>query len=230
MSSKRLNAIRNKIKKEDISYLEIGIENANTFRDVGAKYKVGVDPYPLCRPPLSMFGSQIKRMTSDQFFRSNEDVFDLVFIDGLHTYEQTYRDLLNTFLTSSSEVLILIDDVVPSDMFAASRSQLECQILKQAEGIENNFWMGDVFKLLPLLHNFHTEIKWATILEKSENPQLLVWRSRANSNLEIRDRSLEFAKVAHQFDYQGLFKDGIPDYFQCKTLEEALEVATSDFS
>ena len=230
MSSKRLNAIRNHIKKEDITYLEIGIENANTFRSVGAKYKVGVDPYPLCRPPLRMFGSLIKRMPSDQFFRSNEFVFDLAFIDGLHTYEQTYKDLLNTFLTSSSEVLILIDDVVPSDIFAASRSQLECQILKQNQGIENNYWMGDVFKLLPLLYNFHTGIKWATIIEKNENPQLLVWRSRANSDSEIRDMSLEFAEVAHLYEYKGVFKDGIPDYFQCKTLEEALEAVSSDFS
>ena len=229
MSSKRLNAIRNHIKKEDITYLEIGIENANTFRSVGAKYKVGVDPYPLCRPPLRMFGSLIKRMPSDQFFRSNEFVFDLAFIDGLHTYEQTYKDLLNTFFTSSSEVLILIDDVVPSDIFAASRSQLECQILKQNEGIENNYWMGDVFKILPLLSTFHTEISWVTIVEKDENPQLLLWRSPLASHTIIKDWSEEFTEIEGRYEYEELFKNGVPDYFRSKTFESALEIVKNEF-
>ena len=32
-------------------------------------------------------------MTSDQFFLQNDKNYDLVFLDGLHTYEQTIKDI-----------------------------------------------------------------------------------------------------------------------------------------
>ena len=229
MSSKRLNSIRKLIEKPEITYLEIGIENANTFRHVSAKRKIGVDPFPLCRPPLRAIGSLIARVTSDNFFIGNKETFDLVFIDGLHTYEQTYRDLLNSFLKGSKEVLILVDDVIPSDKYAAKRSQLECQVLKQENGIDNNFWMGDVFKILPLLSTFHTEISWVTIVEKDENPQLLLWRSPLASHTIIKDWSEEFTEIEGRYEYEELFKNGVPDYFRSKTFESALEIVKNEF-
>ena len=35
------------------------------------------------------------RMTSDSFFNQNKIIFDLIFIDGLHTAEQGFKDLIN---------------------------------------------------------------------------------------------------------------------------------------
>ena len=35
-------------------------------------------------------------MTSDEFFKSNNEFFDLIFLDGLHTYEQTIKDIDNS--------------------------------------------------------------------------------------------------------------------------------------
>ena len=34
-------------------------------------------------------------MTSDTFFKNNKDKFDVIFLDGLHTYEQTIKDINN---------------------------------------------------------------------------------------------------------------------------------------
>jgi len=47
--------------------------------------KVGVDPA----------SGETHCMTSDEFFANNKEVFDVVFIDGLHKYEQVHRDAIN---------------------------------------------------------------------------------------------------------------------------------------
>ena len=165
---------------------------------------------------------QIRPVTSEKFFKENSTVFDLVFVDGLHTYEQTYEDILNSFSTGSKECLILIDDVIPSDKYAALRSQLECQILKNENGIKNNYWMGDVFKILPLLSIFHSEIYWATILEKNENPQLLLWRSPEGKKAIIQNRLKEFKEIESNYNFSDVFQDGIPEYFRTMSIDDAI--------
>ena len=57
-------------------YLEIGCDKDQLFSKISLKKKIGVDPYS---------GGNIRK-TSDDFFLSNNKTFDLVFIDGLHTY------------------------------------------------------------------------------------------------------------------------------------------------
>jgi hypothetical protein len=59
-------------------YLEIGCQGNNLFDSVPATNKVGVDP---------VAGGTVRK-TSDDFFRENQQKFDVIFIDGLHTYEQ----------------------------------------------------------------------------------------------------------------------------------------------
>jgi hypothetical protein len=228
MSSKRLNLIRTIIKKDRINYLEIGIENANTFVNVQAEQKVGVDPFPLRKPPLRNRNMRIQRTTSEKFFKENSTIFDLIFVDGLHTYEQTYEDIINSFSTGSKECLILVDDVIPSDKFAALRSQLECQILKYENGIKNNYWMGDVFKILPLLSIFHSEISWATISEKNENPQLLLWRSPEGAKVVIENRLKEFKEIEGNYNFSDVFQDVIPEYFRIMSINDVLIQVQSD--
>lgn len=165
---------------------------------------------------------QIRRTTSNKFFAENSTVFDLIFIDGLHTYEQTYEDIINSFSTGSMGCLILVDDVIPSDKYAALRSQLECQILKHENGIKNNYWMGDVFKILPLLSIFHTELSWATISEKNENPQLLLWRSPEGTKAIIQNRINEFKEIESNYNFSDVFQNGMPEYFRIMPINDVL--------
>ena len=48
---------------------------------INCKKKVGVDP---------VSGGTI-RVTSDNFFRTNKEKFDCIFIDGLHKYAQVKK-------------------------------------------------------------------------------------------------------------------------------------------
>ena len=87
------------------SYLEIGVKDGDCFHAVEAPTRVAVDPHFAFRPPLgtrlrSVLGARTGtfyfQTTSDDFYRRAAHrfaPFDVVFVDGLHTYEQSYRDV-----------------------------------------------------------------------------------------------------------------------------------------
>ena len=52
-----------------------------------------------------------EKKTSDSFFLNNKLLFDIVYIDGLHTYEACTKDLLNSFKFLNVEGYMMIDDV-----------------------------------------------------------------------------------------------------------------------
>ena len=83
-----LKYIQEKIKKnnKNFSYLEIGVQNETVFKEIITSNKIGVDPV----------SGGTHKMTSDEFFDQNEKFFDLIFIDGLHEYNQCKKDLINS--------------------------------------------------------------------------------------------------------------------------------------
>jgi len=89
--------------RPDACYLEIGCDNNALFDAIPLAQKVGVDPEK---------GGNI-RMTSDDFFASNELAFDVIFIDGLHTYQQVRRDVSNAIKALSPGGWIALHDMVP---------------------------------------------------------------------------------------------------------------------
>lgn len=86
------------------SYLEIGCENDRNFNAVPVGKRTGVDPA----------SGGTHRMTSDAFFATNTDMFDFVFIDGLHTYEQVRRDVVNSLRFLEPGGIIAIHDMLPA--------------------------------------------------------------------------------------------------------------------
>ena len=72
-------------KKNYKSYLEVGCDNDENFSKIQIESKIGIDP---------LKGGTL-RMTSDEFFINNHQSFDIIFLDGLHTYEQTIKDIYN---------------------------------------------------------------------------------------------------------------------------------------
>ncbi len=84
-------------------YLEIGCANDTLFDSVMASNKTGVDPA----------SGGTHRMTSDTFFAGNKDRFDVIFIDGLHEYEQVRRDALNALTCLADGGYIGFHDLLP---------------------------------------------------------------------------------------------------------------------
>lgn len=106
------------------SYLEIGCDKDQSFSRININKKIGVDPKS---------GGTI-RDTSDNFFINNKDKFDIIFIDGLHHYEQVIKDIYNSLDILNDNGHILIHDCLPRT------------IAHQAIPRYRGSWNGDVWK------------------------------------------------------------------------------------
>ena len=123
----RLDMINYFIKKNDYkSYLEIGCDKNQIFSQITLNKKIGVDPYS---------GGNVRK-TSDDFFKENAEKFDLIFIDGLHVYDQVKRDIINSINFLNKEGVILVHDCLPDT------------IGKQAVPRYKMQWNGDVWKAI----------------------------------------------------------------------------------
>ena len=76
-------------------------------------------------------------MTSDDFFEINTKKFDVVFIDGLHEYQQVRRDALNSLKYLNDEGWIAFHDFLPANY-------LEQHMPRVGKGWP---WTGDCWKL-----------------------------------------------------------------------------------
>lgn len=115
---------KNKAKK----YLEIGCDYNETFDFVKVESKVGVDPNR---------GGNV-RLSSDMFFSNNHEYFDVIFIDGCHTYQQIRKDILNSLKCLNQNGIIIIHDMLPI---------AEKQVLPYHPDIWYPGWLGSAYKI-----------------------------------------------------------------------------------
>jgi SAM-dependent methyltransferase len=107
-------------------YLEIGCAGNGLFDSVPARHKTGVDP--------ERGGTH--RLTSDAFFAQAGDAkYDVIFIDGLHIYEQTRRDVTNALAHLAPGGWIAIHDMMPIDW------------LEEHVPCISGIWTGNVWKI-----------------------------------------------------------------------------------
>ena len=97
-------------KKKPEKYLEIGIQHGLNFDAINVIDKTGVEPFP------KRIQENVLTMFSNQFFESKKNTgakYDLIFIDGLHTEEQTWEDLKNSLDFLSENGIIVMHDALP---------------------------------------------------------------------------------------------------------------------
>jgi len=124
------------------SYLEIGVLYGDTWRRIKCDYKVGIDPIIT----NEMIGEKdIHETTSDQFFSWNQEYFDVIFIDGLHKYEQVQQDLENSLKFLNDDGAIILHDTMPPD----ARYATEKPTLISKSG--NPLWCGDAWRIFSWL-------------------------------------------------------------------------------
>jgi hypothetical protein len=111
-------------RKNYKNYLEIGCDQDQLFSKIKIEKKIGVDPAS---------GGTI-RETSDNFFKKNNIKFDIIFIDGLHEYDQVKKDINNSLLFLNNNGVIFLHDCMPRGFFY------------QAIPRSRSAWNGDVWK------------------------------------------------------------------------------------
>jgi hypothetical protein len=208
-SSRRINSISKEMNSNQLKYLEIGIAHGYTFEAIEIKNKTAVDPFPKCRIRKNENNnSRILAITSNKFFesRSLEELFNIIFIDGLHTFEQTYIDIINSLNVLSPSGIIILDDVVPGDKYSALPSIELCRKLRIENGEQLETWSGDVFKSLCMLKTMHPYLEIVTIISPN-HPQTLIW----NPKNYVNKIDLNFDKLRmnefNELDYESQFSD-----------------------
>lgn len=209
-SSRRLNALARGLHAD--RYLEIGVEYGYTLENVRVQRRVGVDPAPRFELSSLPGGIVFHELESDVFFAAldESETFDLAFLDGLHTFEQTTTDLFNT-LRHVPHGVALIDDTFPPNALAGLPELEESLSLQRDAAIEPLAWMGDVWKLVVLIDRYLPQLDFRTIVGGG-NVQTLVWR-RDHDQVIDGPSEAEMAEI-ETLSYDSVFTSGLPPSFR----------------
>jgi hypothetical protein len=204
-----------------VSYLEIGVNKGDTFFQVTAPYKVAVDPKFLFAPDSCQGpGLSFYEMTSDRFFMDlhasaveippfapEKPAWDIIFIDGLHTFEQSFRDFENSLEFSHDKTIWVLDDTVPADPYSAYPDLEKSIHYRHLAGLVGFPWHGDVFKTVFAIHEKYLDFSYCTIIEGS-NPQTVVWKTPKVFHRSMRrtDKDLSYYDYFDLIDEAALLR------------------------
>ena len=195
-------------------YLEIGVNRGITLNLVSVENKVGVDPCFRFDLESNSSGAELFKCTSDEYFdssRSDGHIFDLIYLDGLHEFNQTFRDFCNSLMFSHDNTIWLIDDTNPNSYEASLSSQKLAKDLRKSTGMTDNSWMGDVYKTIFAINRYFSCFSYATF---RGHGQTVVWKKqssncsidRVNANLDIS--SLDYAQfISHRDSVMNFIDD-----------------------
>ena len=194
--SDRHNII-NFVSKSENKYLEIGVETGYTFNNTHFVNKTGVDPSP------AFSSDKLVLKTSDEFFShlKEDNLFDIVFIDGMHQVEYVLKDLNNSIKHLSINGLILLDDIIPLNI----DEQLKIPLKHTYDnGILKTLipWTGDVWKVLYyILYSFNDKIELNYFYNSNHRGVAVL---KIKEKFYIKDSNID---VINKFDYVSDFKE-----------------------
>ena len=173
------------------SYLEIGCYKNDLFSKVICNNKIGVDP---------VSGGNIRK-TSDEFFKENDENFDIIFIDGLHHYEQVKNDINNSLKILNRDGMILLHDCLPNNVYQ--------QIIPRCVYV----WNGDVWKAIVECRtkkNIDTYTCYADngigVIFKRQNKNILNLDINDFKKLKFKDYFYNYKKYMNLINFDDLKK------------------------
>lgn len=198
-------------------YLEIGVHRGKTFFSISCKNKIAVDPafkispgtlFRSLRSDPGNFRNRYYLMTSDKFFEkkipnfSTDKFPDLVFIDGLHTFAASLRDVMNSLKYIKPQGSIVLHDCFPPNAAAATPAIS----LKKAAGMNipgwTGTWCGDVWKTIVYLKKKYGNVLIIDVLDDDMGLGIV----RLNNNYKKVDQELDvqlFSSV-NEMTYEDL--------------------------
>lgn len=189
------------------SYLEVGTFKGETFLALDFDNMVGVDPSPRFDiDPEKHKKHKTYRVKSDEYFLkfSQKEYFDLIFLDGLHTFEQTFRDFCACMGMVKKSTIVVIDDTVPNDYFSSLPDQNIAYAMRKKHGIEGYAWHGDTFKTMLAIHDFFPNWDYRTIIDNG-NPQTILFQA-PRSTFQLKWNNLEKITRATYLELQSNFE------------------------
>ena len=156
------------------TYLEIGVELGQSLLPIRARTKLGVDPNPIVpwrgritmalHNLLTQEKVRLLQMTSDEFFAQRDSILngqtiDVALVDGLHTYEQAYRDVIHCLEVLSPNGVIVMHDCNPATERMALRALSHAEALQVFPQDGDTRWCGDVWKSIVMLRSFHADLR-----------------------------------------------------------------------
>ena len=183
-SMNRVDVIRYLLSgRRHTSYLEIGVRRGDCFREIRAGCKVAVDPhFQIAKRHYwhwrNVISARYFECTSDAFFaeklgQCRVAPFDVIFIDGLHTYQQSFADVENSLRHLKPDGWIVLHDcnppcemaAVPATSYAEAKAKFG---LRESGGA----WNGDVWKTVVRLRSQACDLD-ITVLDCDEGLGLI---------------------------------------------------------
>jgi hypothetical protein len=188
----RFDVINNIIKiKKYKNYLEIGCFENENFDKIYIESKTGVDP---------VSGGTV-RDTSDNFFLKNQILYDIIFIDGLHIYNQVRKDIANSLKFLKPNGIIILHDCLP------------LKIRDQMVPRSHEHWNGDTWKALVevrTLENVDTYTILADnglgVVLKRKNRNILNLSNTNFKKLKFKDYYNNFNKFMNPIEFNQFIK------------------------
>lgn len=123
-------------------YLEIGVNTPSqpgyNWKGIEIELKHGVDPNV----------NTTYQVTSDEFFEKLISTkYDIIFVDGLHLFEQVYKDIINSLNNLNENGLIVVHDCNPTTEITQRRERA------------SDAWHGDVWKAIVKLRTEREDLE-----------------------------------------------------------------------
>ena len=188
----RFEIIQNIIEfKKYKSYLEIGCDRNQSFSNINIDKRVGIDPVE----------GGTHKMTSDEFFSNNNDKFDIIFIDGLHQYEQVIRDVKNSLNCLTKNGIILLHDCLPRTLW----NQIYPRI--------NSDWNGDAWKAIVECRTYENIDTYTCMADRGigvivsrKNMNKLILNNNDFKGLKYKDYYQNHEQYMNLIEHHDIFK------------------------
>ena len=206
----RINALAKRYDAK--TYFEIGRRSGKNFSAVAIPQKLGVSRYAhFAESPGA--GMLFLNMSSDEFFAQmdtpasqtasvvtnmfGQALFDVIFINGLHTFFQSFRDFENSLRYAKRETLLVLNVTVPCDPYSSIPDENLSVQYRRMAGIEGSVWHGDVFKTVFAIHDRYPQYSYCTLTSGAS--QTIVWMAEDSARTPVFS-SLDEINSLNYFD------------------------------
>jgi hypothetical protein len=196
------------------TYVEIGVKKGKVFLHIKARKKLAVDPVlkislkrkaRACLRYAFNYFNEYYNMASDDFFKRHSERLlqlggpDVVFIDGLHTYGQTWKDVLNSLEHLSSRGVILMHDCSPASAYQAVPAESREHAAAMNAAPRADSWSGDVWKTIVRLRSERADLHVGVL--DCDHGVGIIFRGEPEGRLDFTEQDI------NRLGYNDLEKD-----------------------